>query len=111
MWVRMLSNPGGAKIDRIDTIPVAVDVHVRRVTENLRVTSTRGRSLRASKPAIQSAWREAVAKAAHRRTARYRGHMCRARSGSVVLRNARVQPLPVGGRADPDQPGVRSLSA
>ena len=64
MWVRMLANPGGAKIDRIDTIPVAVDVHVRRVTENLRVTSTRGRSLRASKPAIQSAWREAVAKAA-----------------------------------------------
>ena len=64
MWMRMLANPGGARIDRIDTIPVAVDVHVRRATENLGVTNTRGRSLRASKPAIQSAWREAVAKAA-----------------------------------------------
>ena len=63
MWVRMLANPGGAKIDRIDTIPVAVDVHVRRVTENLGVTDTRGRSLRASKPLIQSAWRQAVEKA------------------------------------------------
>ena len=64
MWMRMLANPGGAKIDRIDTIPVAVDVHVRRVSENLGVTNTRGRSLRASKPVIQSAWRQAVAKAA-----------------------------------------------
>lgn len=63
MWVRMVANPGGAQIDRIDMIPVAVDVHVRRVTENLGVTDTRGRSLRASKPVIQSAWREAVAKA------------------------------------------------
>ena len=57
-------NPGGARIDRIDSIPVAVDVHVRRVSENLGVTNTRGRSLRASKPVIQSAWRQAVAKAA-----------------------------------------------
>ncbi len=60
MWMRMLANPGGARIDRIDSIPVAVDVHVRRVTENLGVTNTRGRSLRASKPVIQSAWRQAV---------------------------------------------------
>ena len=37
MWMRLLANPGGAKIDRIDTIPVAVDVHVRRVTENLEL--------------------------------------------------------------------------
>ncbi len=63
MWVRMLANPGGAKIDRMDTIPVAVDVHVRRVTENLGVADTRGRSIRAAKPVIQSAWRRAVAKA------------------------------------------------
>ena len=63
MWMRMLANPGGAKIDRIDTIPVAVDVHVRRVSENLGATNTRGRSLRASKPVIQSAWRQAVEKA------------------------------------------------
>ena len=41
MWVRMLSNPGGAKIDRIDAIPVTVDVPVRRLTENLGVTLIR----------------------------------------------------------------------
>ena len=38
MWVRMLANPGGAKIDRVDTIPVAVRAHVRCVTKNLGVT-------------------------------------------------------------------------
>ena len=56
----MVASPGGAKIDRIDTIPVAVDVQLRRVTENLGVTNTRGLSLRQSKPVIQSAWHEAV---------------------------------------------------
>ena len=60
MWVRMVASPGGAEIDRIDTIPVAVDVQLRRVTENLGVTNTRGLSLRQSKPVIQSAWHEAV---------------------------------------------------
>ena len=60
MWVRMLAEPGGAAITRIDTIPVAVDVHVRRVTENLRATDTRGLRLTEAKPRIQSAWKKAV---------------------------------------------------
>ena len=63
MWVRMLVYPGGAKIDNIDIIPVAVDVHVRRVTENLGVTKTSGISQEITKPvirSIQSAWRTAV---------------------------------------------------
>lgn len=61
MWVRIMETPGGAKIRRIDTIPVAVDVHVRRVTENLGVTDTRGRPLnKETKREIQSAWRAAV---------------------------------------------------
>lgn len=61
MWVRIMANPGGAQIDRIDTIPVAVDVHVRRVTENLGVTDTQGRPLnKETKQEIQSAWRAAV---------------------------------------------------
>ena len=60
MWVRMLAEPGGAAITRIDTIPVAVDVHVRRVTENLRVTATRDLRLKEATPRIQSAWKKAV---------------------------------------------------
>ena len=62
MWVRMVAEPGGARIDRMDTIPVAVDVQVRRATENLGVTDTRGLPLKAAtKWVIQSAWHVAVA--------------------------------------------------
>ena len=60
MWIRMLAEPGGATITRIDRIPVAVDVHVRRVTENLGVTNTGGLELDEARSHIQSAWRKAV---------------------------------------------------
>lgn len=56
MWIRMMANPGRAVIGRIETIPVAVDVHVRRATENLGVATTRGLPLRV----IQQTWRNAV---------------------------------------------------
>ncbi|MDE0305915.1 MAG: hypothetical protein OXI87_13715 [Albidovulum sp.] len=58
-----MSSPGGADIDRIDIIPVAVDVQVRRVTENLKVTDTQGLELKKAKPEIQSAWHDAVSAA------------------------------------------------
>ena len=61
MWVRMLVAPGGAKIDDIDIIPVAVDVHVRRVTGNLGVLDTQGLSVEQARPEIQDTWRAAVA--------------------------------------------------
>ena len=61
MWVRIIANPGGAKISNIETITVAVDVHVRRVTENLGVTETCGLKMDGAKPKIHDAWREAVA--------------------------------------------------
>lgn len=61
MWVRMLAAPGKAKIDSLDIIPVAVDTHVKRVTENLGVSVTQGMSIEDAKPEIQSAWRDAVA--------------------------------------------------
>ena len=61
MWVRMLAYPGGAKIVNLDTITVAVDTHVRRVTENLGVSDTRDMPLERAKPVIQSVWRAAVA--------------------------------------------------
>ena len=63
MWVRMMANPGRAVIDRIETIPVAVDVQVRRATENLGVATTRGLPLRKAKPVIQLTWKNAVSEA------------------------------------------------
>ena len=63
MWIRIMVDPGGAQISRMDTVPVAVDVQVRRVTENLGVTDTQGLTLRQAKPLIQDAWRAAVATA------------------------------------------------
>ena len=63
MWVRMLVAPGEAKIDGMGIIPVAVDVHVRRVTENLGVSDTKDMSLEGASPVIQDAWRSAVAAA------------------------------------------------
>ncbi len=61
MWVRIMAYPGGAKIDHMDAVPVAVDVQVRRATENLGVTDTRSLQLKEAKPEIQSAWHTAVA--------------------------------------------------
>ena len=63
MWVRMLAEPGGATITCLEKIPVAVDVHVRRVSENLGVAGTRDRPLDEARVEIQSAWQRAVAAA------------------------------------------------
>jgi len=40
MWVRMQAYPGGATIDDLASIPVAVDVQVRKVAEYLGLTDT-----------------------------------------------------------------------
>ena len=61
VWVRIMADPGGAEIKRIEKVPVAVDVQVSRATENLGIASTRGLELKEAKPIIQSACREAVA--------------------------------------------------
>ena len=63
MWIRMMVNPGRARIDRIEAVPVAVDVQVRRATENLGVTATRDLPLRRAKPVIHETWMSAVAEA------------------------------------------------
>ena len=64
MWVRIMAAPGRAVISHMETIPVAVDVQVRRVTENMGVTDTRGLPLGGNvKRRIQSAWLEAVSAA------------------------------------------------
>lgn len=56
MWIRLLAYPGGAHIDELEKLPVAVDVQVRRVSEYLGVANTRGMSLNDARPAIQAAW-------------------------------------------------------
>jgi hypothetical protein len=58
MWIRMLVAPGNASITELQIIPVAVDVQVRRISENLGVTETSGQSLEAARPVIQAAWRQ-----------------------------------------------------
>jgi hypothetical protein len=57
MWIRMLADPGGAQIENIAVLPVAVDVQVRKVTEYLGITQTAGRELEAVRGEIQQAWR------------------------------------------------------
>ncbi|MCY3746815.1 MAG: hypothetical protein OXH05_11350 [Acidobacteria bacterium] len=61
MWVRMMAEPGGARIHRLEVVPVAVDVQVRRVTENLGIAATAALPLDKAKPRIQEAWFAAVA--------------------------------------------------
>ena len=63
MWIRIMANSGGAEISHMSVIPVAVDVQVRRVTENLGVTETQGLELHWAKCEIQGAWQEAVSAA------------------------------------------------
>ena len=62
MWISIMADPcqGGARISRIDAVPVAVDVHVKRVTEYLGLVSTQGLSTAKATPIIQKVWRDAV---------------------------------------------------
>jgi hypothetical protein len=56
MWVRMLAYPGGAEVTSLETLPVAVDVQVRKVTEYLSVTDTGELELDICRPIIQATW-------------------------------------------------------
>lgn len=62
MWLQIMADlgQGGARIERMEAVPVAVDRHVRRVTENLGITDTRGSSLEKARPIIQNTWHKAV---------------------------------------------------
>ena len=111
MWVRMMAEPGKAEIRRLETVPVAVDVQVRRVTENLGVTNTYGPELNNRiKKQIQQAWSDGVAAAKDWRSGTDRRNVLRARSGALVLRQARVQPLRDGEATGALRSGVRRLS-
>jgi hypothetical protein len=60
MWVRMLVYPGNASITSLKTLPVAVDVQVRKVTEYMGVTDTYGQDLERVRDRIQAKWAEDV---------------------------------------------------
>ena len=60
MWIRMLAEPGRARIERTRVLPVAVDVQVRKVTENLGIATTRGQDLEKVRDHIQHRWQEAI---------------------------------------------------
>mgnify|MGYP001376636746 CR=1 FL=1 len=63
LWVRMLVDPGGATISGIESLPVAVDVQIRKVSEYLGITDTGGLRLETARPIIQSAWSDLQAEA------------------------------------------------
>jgi hypothetical protein len=56
MWARMLTYPGGAEISLLDSLPVAVDVQVRKVSEYLGIADTAHLHLDVARPMIQEAW-------------------------------------------------------
>ncbi len=59
-WVRMLVHPGGVHLSSLDRLPLAVDASVRRATECLGVTATRGRPMGEVRAHIQETWQEDV---------------------------------------------------
>lgn len=61
LWVRVMAEPGGAEVENIDVVDIAVDIHVRKVTENLGVANTHGLAMDKAKPTIRDAWKSAVA--------------------------------------------------
>ncbi len=62
MWIRMLVAPGGARIDGIDALPVAVDVQVLKVTKYLGLLSVDGAAcVGPTRDAVQAVWRADVA--------------------------------------------------
>lgn len=56
LWIRLLAFPGGATITSMETVPVAVDVQVRKVTEYLAVTDTGDLDLIDVRSPIQETW-------------------------------------------------------
>ncbi len=60
-WIRLLASPGGAKIAHLDTLPIAVDSHVSRATDNLGMIKADRLDSASDTDYIQSVWRSAVA--------------------------------------------------
>jgi hypothetical protein len=62
LWIRELALPGNAQIASLDTLDVAVDVQVKKVTENLGMLPTCGYEIEEVRQLIQDVWRADVRK-------------------------------------------------
>jgi hypothetical protein len=60
LWIRELALPGNGRITSLDALDVAVDVQVRKVTENLGMVATQGYEMEEVRKLIQEVWREEV---------------------------------------------------
>lgn len=60
VWIRLLAYPGEAEISRLESLPVAVDTQVRKLTEYLGVTETAGMDIARASPVIAEAWARSV---------------------------------------------------
>ncbi len=60
MWVRILVDPGGANLNGLESLSVAVDVQVRKVTEYLGMTNTanQGEINECLRHTIQATWQQ-----------------------------------------------------
>lgn len=60
VWVRVLAHPGGARIEGLESLPIAVDVYARKVSEYLDVTRTHDMPLDRLRPLLQRLWTDDV---------------------------------------------------
>ena len=56
VWIRLLVLPGRATISSLGSLPVGVDDQVKRATENLGVSETKGLTAEKARGTIQRAW-------------------------------------------------------
>ncbi len=60
MWLRIMATVGRAQITRIESVPVAVNAHIKRLTVNLGMSKKEGESASAEASYIQSVWKSAA---------------------------------------------------
>lgn len=63
IWLRMLVNPGGAKISHLDRLPVNVDSFVSKATDNLGMSKKSNLDSNKDAEYIQSVWKSAISTA------------------------------------------------
>ena len=62
-WIRMLANPGSAKILHMDRLPVTVDSYVVQATENLGIAKKESLDPNKDAAYVQTVWQSAVSNA------------------------------------------------
>ncbi len=60
MWLRIMATAGGAQITRIESVPIAVNAHIKRLTANLGMSKKDSENAAAESSYIQSVWKSAA---------------------------------------------------